>query len=143
MRKREVRFSFESDEDYEEMSDYAAKRGLTISMLARLALFAYRNKHPRVAPKVDRGEGPSNFKAILREPGNYWPSLRDAIFKRDGNRCKRCGGDGGGMLHVHHLVSKKNGGTDAPDNLVTLCPKCHSRSHGPNGVDFIAEPKEV
>ncbi|MDV7104572.1 RNA-guided endonuclease IscB [Vibrio sp. TH_r3] len=32
-------------------------------------------------------------------------------------------------LHVHHKVFRSNGGTDAPDNLITLCKTCHDALH--------------
>ena len=32
-------------------------------------------------------------------------------------------------LHVHHIVFRSKGGTDAPSNLVTLCEKCHKGLH--------------
>ena len=32
-------------------------------------------------------------------------------------------------LHVHHIVFKSNGGTDSPENLITLCETCHNNLH--------------
>ena len=32
-------------------------------------------------------------------------------------------------LHVHHIVFKSNGGTDTPENLITLCETCHNNLH--------------
>ena len=32
-------------------------------------------------------------------------------------------------LHVHHLMFRSNGGTDAPNNLLTLCETCHNALH--------------
>ena len=32
-------------------------------------------------------------------------------------------------LHVHHVVFRSNGGSDAPANLTTLCETCHSDLH--------------
>jgi len=32
-------------------------------------------------------------------------------------------------LHVHHIVFKSQGGTDAPSNLITLCETCHHDLH--------------
>jgi 5-methylcytosine-specific restriction endonuclease McrA len=34
-------------------------------------------------------------------------------------------------LHVHHIVPRSEGGTDALSNLVTLCHVCH-RKNGEN-----------
>lgn len=32
-------------------------------------------------------------------------------------------------LHVHHIVFRSNGGTNTPDNLITLCESCHDDLH--------------
>jgi hypothetical protein len=32
-------------------------------------------------------------------------------------------------LHVHHIVFRSNGGTNAPSNLITLCEQCHDNLH--------------
>ena len=33
------------------------------------------------------------------------------------------------QLHVHHVVYRSQGGSDVPDNLVTLCRSCHDELH--------------
>ena len=53
--------------------------------------------------------------------------IRDAVLERDGWRCADCGR--GGVLEVHHVVHVEDGGTDALDNLVALCPPCHGDRH--------------
>jgi hypothetical protein len=32
-------------------------------------------------------------------------------------------------LDIHHLDPVSNGGSDAPDNLLALCPNCHTSHH--------------
>jgi hypothetical protein len=67
--------------------------------------------------------------------GGLAPSLVLGIMRRDGYRCKRCGGSEG--LSIHHKggivgskwLSKKGHHMDF-DNLVTLCVKCHNQLHG-------------
>ena len=34
---------------------------------------------------------------------------------------------------VHHILPLKEGGTSAPDNLMSLCGSCHSRLHAERG----------
>lgn len=57
-------------------------------------------------------------------------ALRYFIMQRDGGRCQLCGSspkDGdGATLEVDHKVSRAHGGTDSPDNLLTLCALCNS-----------------
>ncbi len=43
-----------------------------------------------------------------------------------GNRCHFCGTENI-PLHFHHLLPLRAGGTDSIENLILLCPKCHSR----------------
>ncbi len=50
--------------------------------------------------------------------------LRDYLFKRDGGRCRYCGGPAKGIDHVDPL---SNGGADdAFTNMVTACRTCNS-----------------
>src|SRR5689334_1348218 len=64
--------------------------------------------------------------------------IKQAVKERDQYKCADCGKEERiftpsahaarrGALHVHHVIERKNGGTDDPDNLVTLCAACHRR----------------
>lgn len=56
-------------------------------------------------------------------------NVRQYVMHRDGYTCRCCGAKGNGVkFHVHHLESRKTGG-NAPDNLITLCDKCHKQYH--------------
>jgi 5-methylcytosine-specific restriction endonuclease McrA len=59
-----------------------------------------------------------------------WLKLRESIFKRDGYACLECGHDAIKHLTVHHIIPRCEGGTDDPENLETLCWRCHSKVHG-------------
>ena len=50
------------------------------------------------------------------------------ILSRDKHSCQKCKATET-KLAVHHINFKSNGGTDSPDNLVTLCNKCHKKLH--------------
>lgn len=52
---------------------------------------------------------------------------RFAIFKRDSYRCCICGAsaEGGSRLEIDHKVAVARGGTNAEDNLWTLCFECN------------------
>jgi len=53
--------------------------------------------------------------------------FREAVFARDGHRCVACGAPG---ADAHHLIDRSlwpDGGY-APDNGVTLCPRCHLKA---------------
>lgn len=40
--------------------------------------------------------------------------------------CYFCG-DHGTVLQEHHIVPKRHGGSDEPENLVKVCPTCHQK----------------
>jgi hypothetical protein len=42
------------------------------------------------------------------------------------DRCFICGEDNPHVLEEHHIVPRRHGGSDDPENLVTLCANCHS-----------------
>ena len=68
---------------------------------------------------------------------SYTRSLEVArlhVVKRSNGFCELCGmpapiKDSNGLpyLEVHHLISFRDGGTNALDNLVALCPNCHRK----------------
>jgi hypothetical protein len=53
------------------------------------------------------------------------------VLHRDGYRCKSRRKDvqHSKKLHVHHIVFRIHGGSDAPSNLITLCERCHDALH--------------
>jgi 5-methylcytosine-specific restriction protein A len=57
--------------------------------------------------------------------GNEWQILRKQILNRDYHTCQACQGTKG-PLHVDHLRPRHTGGQDNPENLQTLCQKCHA-----------------
>jgi 5-methylcytosine-specific restriction endonuclease McrA len=64
--------------------------------------------------------------------GNLPKEVRYSILERDGFQCKFCSRGGKTsdyILEVHHIVWRRWGGTDRPDNLITVCPYCHDLIH--------------
>ena len=59
----------------------------------------------------------------------FW-NVREYVLWRDGHRCRHCNGRSKDLiLEVHHLVQRKDGGSDRPENLITLCRTCHHDYH--------------
>ena len=59
---------------------------------------------------------------------NFW-NIREYVLARDNHQCQYCYGKSKDkILNVHHLESRKIGG-DSPNNLITLCEKCHKKYH--------------
>ena len=50
------------------------------------------------------------------------------VLNRDKYTCQHCKTKQG-TLEVHHIVFRSNGGSDEPDNLITLCRHCHRELH--------------
>jgi HNH endonuclease len=59
--------------------------------------------------------------------------VRLFVWKRDEFRCRECGvgvGRRGCKPQTHHIVPRANGGSDDPENLITLCFPCHATKVG-------------
>lgn len=65
-----------------------------------------------------------------------WDSISLEIRERDGFKCRRCGITGEELktydshLAAHHIVPRKEGGSNWPSNLITLCVSCHREVEG-------------
>jgi hypothetical protein len=59
--------------------------------------------------------------------GSYFNHIRPLILKRDKYQCKKCGSFN--YIIVHHIIPLEKGGTHDPNNLITLCRKCHIKFH--------------
>lgn len=52
------------------------------------------------------------------------------VLDRDGYTCQYCFGKSKDhRLHVHHIIFRKNGGSDDESNLIVLCKTCHISLH--------------
>lgn len=60
--------------------------------------------------------------------GTAWDKLRKRILTRDKHLCQPCKDKGRltAAKQVDHIKSKANGGTDAEDNLQSICIPCHN-----------------
>ncbi len=59
----------------------------------------------------------------------FW-NVREYVLFRDDHVCQHCKGKSKDpILNVHHIVQRKDGGSNAPSNLITLCETCHNDYH--------------
>lgn len=58
-----------------------------------------------------------------------WDRLRVEILERDGYACQESGINCVGPLQIHHILPLSKGGSNAADNLITLCHYHHSEKH--------------
>ena len=61
-------------------------------------------------------------------------NIKSYIRTRDNYTCQKCNTHSkdlskGIKLEVHHILPVSQGGTTVPDNLTTLCSKCHKQVH--------------
>jgi 5-methylcytosine-specific restriction endonuclease McrA len=52
-------------------------------------------------------------------------TLRHRVLKRDGYKCFIC--ESSRKLEVHHFIPVIEGGSNNPENLMTLCLVCHNQ----------------
>jgi len=70
----------------------------------------------------------------------FW-NVREYILHRDNHTCQHCKGKSKDkILQVHHINSKKEGATNRPEELLTVCKTCHDSHH--EGINVISE-KEI
>jgi group II intron reverse transcriptase/maturase len=80
----------------------------------------------------------------LSYPAKDQDQVRLLVRRRDGLRCQHCSATEV-TLHVHHIVPCKHGGNNDPDNLITLCMKCHRSQHRSQPTempDQLSRPRE-
>lgn len=65
------------------------------------------------------------------------PEVYDSVLKRDNYSCRKCGwkvadrreGEKRQFIELHHVEHHKDGGTNNPENLITLCNVHHDIVH--------------
>ena len=72
-----------------------------------------------------------------RGPQYGFENVKEYVRCRDGYKCRKCGSKI--HLEVHHIIQRKDGGTNHRDNLVTLCHDCHAALH--RGEFTLSKPK--
>jgi len=62
-----------------------------------------------------------------------YENMKQYLIFRENNECQLCGKTkGDDTWNIHHVVPKKDGGTDRPINLALLHSKCHDKLHNKN-----------
>ena len=64
----------------------------------------------------------------------YDEDVKAYVLERDGYECQVCHKKNVPLV-VHHLVYRSKGGTNRPDNLITVCKDCHTaENHEQGGI---------
>lgn len=56
--------------------------------------------------------------------------IRRLVLERDDYTCKECNKNfrnNSKLLHIHHIIPRRNGGTNKLENLISYCYVCHKR----------------
>ena len=83
-------------------------------------------------PLLDRAsyDHPEHFDDAIREykasTRNIPTPLESLLFELAGHRCTICSAP---WLEIHHIDELSEGGQTSYDNLIVLCPNCHTRVH--------------
>lgn len=82
------------------------------------------------------------------EQNGFW-NIREYILHRDNHKCQNsdCKNKSKNpVLRIHHIIFRDEGGTDTPNNLITLCNKCHIPANHKKGkllYNWMIEGKKV
>ena len=70
-------------------------------------------------------------KWLYQKGINYgFANTKAYVLDRDNHICQHCKGKKNDKrLEVHHIIFRKNGGSDEQENLITLCKTCHDDLH--------------
>jgi len=101
------------------------------------------DEHRKAFVGNQSGENHWNWKGgVSSEGARYrasaeWARIRREVYERDGWLCQECGirclntrdskKHPKRKIQCHHVVPRRLGGPDHPDNLITLCMSCHHR----------------
>ena len=81
-------------------------------------------------PTTIRRNTKNRVKKVVKTIKDVSSRTAEKIMKRMSLPCSCCGFHVQGVtLDVHHIVPKKEGGTDDMDNLCYICPNCHRIAH--------------
>jgi 5-methylcytosine-specific restriction protein A len=110
--------------------------------------------YARIAKDLE--DNPTSLAASLK-PRTPQPRRRkrakDIVIARAEGKCEndQCTGmppdvkkDGTPLFQVDHIVQLSDGGPDQPDNMIALCPNCHTaKTLGKNKTEMTARLKKI
>lgn len=81
---------------------------------------------------IQKIENP-DISGIQYQQGSMYEyqNMRSFLMAREQGKCQLCEKEfsKGNPSHIHHIISRKNGGTDREKNLALLHEKCHTKLH--------------
>lgn len=61
---------------------------------------------------------------VAHTKGPRWQASKASVVRERGNECQLCGWNKD-AVDACHIMDRADGGTDAPDNLILMCPNDH------------------
>ena len=99
--------------------------------LLRFRLYGDGRLKPEPKPSADRsierGMKQNVEHNVERNDEEIPEEVRENVLRRDKHRCCNCGNHLD--VEVHHIQFRSDGGSNDPNNLLTLCPTCHASVH--------------
>ena len=86
-----------------------------------------------------------DIEGLEYQEGNTYGFWNDRyyIFARDNYKCVICKGKSKDtILRTHHIIQRKDGGSNRVDNLVTVCDTCHKKYHNGELKHKFIKPKQ-
>jgi hypothetical protein len=77
---------------------------------------------------------------IARARQSIPPAVRRAVLARDQHRCRVPGCRNATFLDIHHVVPRSEGGSNDPENIITICGAHHRATHR---GELIIEPSRA
>jgi len=93
---------------------------------------------------IQKIENP-DIKGIQYQQGSLfeYQNMRSFLMAREHGRCQLCCKDfKNNPSHIHHIISRDDGGTDKQDNLALLHKKCHERLHKQKLFNLLKKNKQ-
>ena len=70
-------------------------------------------------------------------------NIKNFLMHRENGKCQLCGKESSkdNKFHIHHIISRKDGGTNSQKNLALLHEKCHKKLHKQNLYNLLKKNK--
>jgi predicted restriction endonuclease len=94
--------------------------GFAVAIFVVLPLERKRQQREKAARERERLRESEFADKFI--PSDSYNKLREKILERDGYKCRNCGSF---AVEVYHIKPRSEGGSDTPENLITLCYHCH------------------
>lgn len=97
-----------------------------------LRLFKPRGRGTKTCSRACSNRNRTGIKYKRGQPYNKQSNaraLKKQLGELRGYSCELCAHSNWNILQVHHIIERRHGGSDELNNLLLLCPNCHTTIH--------------